>query len=115
MNSLTITATEGLDEQSLLDFLSEQRDEIAGFVLDFVTLPDPRATVDDESLSIESVSHVNGQKYIAQYSFDWSAYHGCKDKDKFDTEPCEFFFIYTGDKIFIEVPKLEERSTYDEL
>ena len=66
-------------------------------------------------ITIESIEYQQDNLYCMNYTYDWEVYNGCVDMNMQDEE--EGFVCFTVEKngeIKFEIPKFEERSTYNE-
>jgi len=98
-----------------LDVVHDDGD-LASFLVGDVSQHDIRAEYCTDSLKIISVDKIEGRgSYALEYSYEWSAYYGCRDMCKGDTEYDSMTFRYWGELLIFKKTVIEPRSTYDEL
>lgn len=97
--------------------LNDHSSELEGLADNFLS-NDPRETVDDDSLEVESVSIDETGAGTCNGSFGSSVYAGCKDANS-SGNPNDFDFDLQVDlekkQIEVSTPVVERRDTYDEL
>lgn len=92
-----------------------EHDELVDHLIgDIETLYDFRAELEPDSFNVDSVEFEGKSKVYISYSFSWSAYYGCRDMCKVDTERDVVTAARKGNRLRFEITVPEPRSTHEE-
>lgn len=112
--TLRIHVGRGLSPESIAEVLRDNY-ELHGFIIGDVTQHDMRAEYCADSFRLLSVERGECRgAYILEYSYEWSAYYGCRDMCKGDTEHAWMNFRYWNGELIFRKVVVEPRSTVDE-
>ena len=99
---LVIPVERGLSKDSILEVLADNSD-VEGFLVGDVSRHDMRAGYCEESFRILSVNRGQGRgAFELEFSYEWTAYYGCRDMCKGNTECDSASFRYWGGSLIFE-------------
>src|SRR5436190_334618 len=100
LKTFRIDVEQGLDNDGLIDILDTYREEIEDFIMQETKLPDPRGVLCADSFKIEDMqAGAKDGEYHFNYQYEWTAYHGCRDRNTGGTEYYYASFVYHGSEM----------------
>lgn len=103
---------EHIAEEDFADYIANNSDEYYGAFDQTANEHDDRSSVD--GINVINVELTEDEVHI-EYEVDYSAYHGCRDKNYADTDERELFGTRNGRVItFDKFVFPQKRSTFDE-
>lgn len=112
IETLILEVDRDLSPDELLSAVEEHRDKIKSLLMANLEYVSMRATCD--GFQLDGVDEDDGI-YTLRYSYDWSAFYGCKDADDGGSESDEIKIRYKDGNVTIEFDVKPERFPNDEL